>query len=179
MDAESFFQRWSRRKTEETSAPVPEDAAGTTPAVEPEKPPPTLEDVAQLTADSDFTPFVARGVDENVRRSAMKKLFSDPQFNVMDGLDIYIDDYSKFEPLTPAMLAMMNDAQTLLNPAGKIEQSFMQLLDPPEPASDEQAEASVQQQAAPEDKTDAGHDEADTKINTETPPDHSANDDAI
>lgn len=177
MDAESFFQRWSRRKTEETP-PVPAEVAGTTPAVEPEKPPPTLEDVAQLTPDSDFKPFVARGVDENVRRSAMKKLFSDPQFNVMDGLDIYIDDYSKFEPLTPAMLAMMNHAQALLHPAGQLEKSLMQLLDTPEPDSEERAEASVQQ-AASDEQANAGHDDAAKKINTETLPDHSANDDAI
>lgn len=178
MDAESFFQRWSRRKVEETP-PAPEEVARTAPAIEPDKPPPTLEDVAQLTPDSDFKPFVARGVDENVRRSAMKKLFSDPQFNVMDGLDIYIDDYSKFEPLTPAMLAMMNHAQALLNPAGQLEKSFMQLLDPPEPDAEVQTQAPVQQQAAPDAKTDAGPDAADEKINTETLPDHSANDDAI
>ena len=29
----------------------------------------------------------------------MKKLFSDPHFNVMDGLDTYIDDYGKPDPL--------------------------------------------------------------------------------
>ena len=29
----------------------------------------------------------------------MKKLFSDPHFNVMDGLDTYIDDYGKPDPI--------------------------------------------------------------------------------
>jgi hypothetical protein len=29
-----------------------------------------------------------------VKNAAMKKLFADPHFNVMDRLDIYIDDYS-------------------------------------------------------------------------------------
>jgi hypothetical protein len=77
-------------------------------------PAPTLEQVAGLSVDSDFTPFVARGVDEAVRRAAMKKLFSDPRFNVMDGLDTYIDDYNKFEPLTPLMVAALNHAKDLI-----------------------------------------------------------------
>lgn len=33
--------------------------------------------------------------EESVKRAALKKLFSDPRFNVMDGLDVDIDDYSK------------------------------------------------------------------------------------
>ena len=62
-------------------------------------PPPTLDDVAQLTADSDYSRFVRSDVDDGVKRAAMKKLFADPHFNVMDGLDVYIDDYNKPDPL--------------------------------------------------------------------------------
>ena len=65
---------------------------------------PTMADVAALTPDSDFSRFVGRQVGAGVRNAAMRKLFSDPSFNVMDGLDVYIDDYSKPEPL-PATLA--------------------------------------------------------------------------
>ena len=36
--------------------------------------------------------------------AALKKLFSDPHFNVMDGLDTYIDDYGKPDPIPPSML---------------------------------------------------------------------------
>jgi hypothetical protein len=43
-------------------------------------------------------------VDPAVQQAAMKKMFTDPHFNVMDGLDIYIDDYSKPDPLPPGML---------------------------------------------------------------------------
>ena len=39
--------------------------------------------------------------------AALKKLFSDPHFNVMDGLDTYIDDYGKPDPLPPVMLRRM------------------------------------------------------------------------
>jgi len=49
-----------------------------------------------------------------VRRAALKKLFSDPRFNVMDGLDVYVDDYSKSEPIPPAMLAGLRQAQKIL-----------------------------------------------------------------
>jgi hypothetical protein len=43
----------------------------------------------------------------------MKTLFSDPHFNVMDGLDIYIDDYSKPDPLPPGMLEKMVQSSML------------------------------------------------------------------
>ena len=62
-------------------------------------PPPTLADVAALTRDSDYSRFVAPDVDGEVKNAALKKLFGDPRFNVMDGLDVYIDDYCKPDPL--------------------------------------------------------------------------------
>lgn len=75
--------------------------------------PPTLAQAQTLTPQSDFKPFVARGVAPEVRNAAMKKLFADPHFNVMDGLDIYIDDYSRPDPLPLAMLRQMASAQFL------------------------------------------------------------------
>ncbi len=60
---------------------------------------PPLPPVDSLGFDSDFTRFLAPKVDEAVKRQALRKLFNDPRFNVMDGLDVYIDDYSKFEPI--------------------------------------------------------------------------------
>ena len=47
---------------------------------------------------------MARDVAPEVRNAAMKKLFADPQFNVMDRLDTYIDDYSLPDPLPASML---------------------------------------------------------------------------
>lgn len=76
-------------------------------------PAPTLEDVKALNADSSFAPFVARDVAPEVRNAAMKKLFTDPHYNVMDGLDIYIDDYSKADPLPATMLRQMASAKFL------------------------------------------------------------------
>lgn len=74
---------------------------------------PTMQDVAALHKDSDFKPFVARAVHPEVRNAAMKKMFSDPHFNRMDGLDTYIDDYSLADPLPEAMLRKMASAQFL------------------------------------------------------------------
>jgi len=89
------------------AVPAPADASG------PEAPPLTLQDAQALTPASDFKPFMARGVTADVRNAAMKKLFADPQFNVMDRLDIYIDDYSQPDPLPAAMLRQMASARVL------------------------------------------------------------------
>jgi hypothetical protein len=43
----------------------------------------------------------------------LKKLFADPHFNQMDGLDVYIDDYSKPDPMPPAFLKRLNQARIL------------------------------------------------------------------
>ena len=96
----------------ELLSPSPSAAAPATPAV-PAPPLPTLDDVARLTHASDFSPYVARNVDASVRNAAMKKLFSDPRFNVMDGLDTYIDDYGKPDPIPPSMLRRMNQSAVL------------------------------------------------------------------
>lgn len=75
---------------------------------------PTLEDVAKLTADSDYSAFAAKSVDPQVRNAAMRKLFAaDPHFNVMDRLDVYIDDYSVGEPIPQSMLRQMVQARSL------------------------------------------------------------------
>jgi hypothetical protein len=52
-------------------------------------------------------------VDPAVQQAAMKKMFSDPHFNVMDGLDIYIDDYSKPDPIPLEMLKRMVQSDML------------------------------------------------------------------
>ncbi len=73
----------------------------------------TMDDVALLKSDSDYTAFVSRSVDPGVRNAALKKLFTDPHYNVMDGLDTYIDDYSIFEPIPQSMLRQMVQARSL------------------------------------------------------------------
>jgi hypothetical protein len=159
MSAENFFSRWSRRKRDAAQDVVPEAvdpvAAAPAPAApQPEAPPPTMDDVAKLDRDADYARFMRRDVDEAVKRSAMKKLFSDPHFNVMDGLDIYIDDYNKFEPLPAAMVALLEHAKPILNPPADIAQSAMAMLD----ARDEGGDAS-QPAVAPDEASELSSDQ--------------------
>jgi hypothetical protein len=136
-----FFSRWSQRKQavklglaeEEVRQEVSQNIAqvklqptvqnstvslasdkleAADPAAEPSKLP-TLSDVEQLTPESDFSTFMTQGVSPEVRNAAMKKLFTDPHYNVMDGLDIYIGDYNTPDPLPAGMLAKMVGAQFL------------------------------------------------------------------
>lgn len=133
--ADGFLGRWSRRKQEVregkpvqdpapplpqapapagVNAPAPLAAQPAAAPVPPEPaaaPLPTLQDAQSLSIDSDFKPFASRAVAPEVRNAAMKKLFTDPHFNVMDGLDIYIDDYTQPDPLPAAMLKQMASAQ--------------------------------------------------------------------
>ena len=96
------------------SAPIAQHMpARAEPVTQPVEPLPTMDDVAQLTSQSDFSRFVRPGVDSGVRNAAMKKLFSDPHFNVMDGLDTYIDDYGKPDPIPPSMLRRMTQSVAL------------------------------------------------------------------
>lgn len=78
------------------------------------RPSPTLDDAARLTPDADFSAFVARDVDKSVQRAALKKLFADPHFNTVDGLDMYMGDYNTPSPLPAAMLASLKHAPDVL-----------------------------------------------------------------
>lgn len=112
-NSERFLSRWSRLKQEVRDEPVAPEQE-TAPAVDPQAPPPELPSVEKLTLESDFRDFFHPKVNEDLRRSALKKLFTDPHFNVMDGLDVYIDDYSQPNPLPAAMLAQLKQAQKII-----------------------------------------------------------------
>lgn len=94
-------------------AVLPAAAPGPAPVHDEAPPALTLDDVKMLTRESDYSAFARRGVDPEVRNAAMKKLFTDPHYNVMDGLDIYIDDYSKPDPIPATMLRQMASARFL------------------------------------------------------------------
>jgi hypothetical protein len=73
----------------------------------------SMDDVAKLTPESDYAAFAAPHTDPAVRNAAMKKLFADPHYNVMDGLDVYIDDYNKSVPIPKSVLRQMVQARFL------------------------------------------------------------------
>jgi hypothetical protein len=134
-----FLSRWSQRKAArrqglDTPSPSTGPAAvapaappavrqrstvpGTaTPPVpvqaKPVEPPPQMADVEDLTPASDFSRFTRPGVDPAVGNAALKKLFADPRFNVIDEMDIDIMDYGKLEALPPTMLRRMASARAL------------------------------------------------------------------
>jgi len=83
--------------------------------------------------------FMQQKVEDGVKRAALKKLFSDPRFNVMDGLDVYIDDYSIDDPIPEAMLAQLEHAKSTLS-GGQ----------PPQEAPQEPIAAPSETGAAPE-----------------------------
>ncbi len=106
---QDFLRRWSRLK-HEAKAPAAKTGEAATPA---ELPP-----LDSLTFESDFKAFMRSKIEEGVKRAALKKLFSDPRFNVMDGLDTYIDDYTRSDTIPPEMLARLERArQRLMEPA--------------------------------------------------------------
>ena len=125
--AGGFLNRWSRLKSGESLEPekkVVEQAKLelTTPPESKQEsadakeltPSATLEDVEKIDRFApDFSAFMKPDVDPAVQQAAMKKMFSDPHFNVMDGLDIYIDDYSKPDPIPLEMLKRMVQSDML------------------------------------------------------------------
>jgi hypothetical protein len=111
-----FLQRWSRLKTQPLAEPasvkpVPIKSEAPSPATD-EKP--ALPPVDDLTLESDFSAFMQPDVNADTRRAAMKKLFMNDHYRTMDGLDIYVDDYSKPELLPAAMLAQLAHATDML-----------------------------------------------------------------
>ncbi len=136
MSDDGFLSRWSRRKAQvqrgEAPPPEPQPALPIPPVpvapastaapahsiaapapAEPAESPPTLADVETLTPQADFSRFVKPDVEPGVQQAALKKLFADPHFNTMDGLDVYIDDYNTPDPLPASMLRQMVQSRLL------------------------------------------------------------------
>ncbi|MFC7287172.1 DUF3306 domain-containing protein [Herminiimonas glaciei] len=181
MAAEEFFARWAKKNADASKSPEPVpnestgavvgDAAPTTDALPEAQALPTMDDVARLTHDSDYSGFMAQGVDESVKRSAMKKLFTDPHFNIMDGLDVYIEDFNKFEPMTPAFIAGLSHAKGLMDPLSQLKSPLMKLLDMQPQTTKELPEASATETAEDIAAPVAAATDA---ANTETPPEDAA-----
>ena len=134
-EASAFSARGRENSGMVAPLPLPPGEGGGEGA--PEVPLPTLADAQALTPQSDFKPFMARGVAAEVKNAAMKKLFADPHYNVMDRLDTYIDDYSLPDPIPEAMLRQMVSAK------------FLNLFDEDEDKQDALTQAELNPAAAP------------------------------
>ncbi len=165
-DKENFVSRWSRRKiearkTEEkqaepkpSSEPAPAavastgaGAAATDPSAPRELPP--LESLKGLA--SEYTEFLKSGVDENLRRSALKKLFADPHFENFERFEAYCEDFTQGEPIPMAMLKTLEHAKGLLfddeekKDPHAAEKPAAQSL----PAAEEKGQGEAQAEASP------------------------------
>lgn len=120
------LSRWSRLKRsggEAVAVPTPNavtpvealDAGGESATTELELPP-----ISAISLAEDFTPFMQSKVPQALKQQALKALFKEPHFNVMDGLDTYIDDYTVFEPITPEVMATLSSWKTIMNPPQQV-----------------------------------------------------------
>jgi hypothetical protein len=141
-EKQDFLRRWSRLKRESAVSP----AAGK-PVVEKPVELPALD---SLTFESDFKAFMQAKVEEGVKRAALKKLFADPRFNVMDGLDTYIDDYSVENPIPDEMMARLEHARQTLFGAQKVEEQVEEQAE--EPAEERTNAAQGEKPVAAEEK---------------------------
>lgn len=105
--ASSFLRRWSQRKLESVAGAV--DAAPEAPVT-----PIPLPDTKTLDFNADFSPFMQQGVDADTRRQALRKLFMTDHYRAMDGLDVYVEDYSRPVLLSSDLLQTLDHAQALL-----------------------------------------------------------------
>jgi len=119
MSSQGFLSRWSQRKVEAKEAPVMETVVQLEPDVEtnsitlvpegveeimPQEEQDaliaSLPDIETLTDQSDFSGFLKKGVPEELKKMALRKLWrSNPIFANLDGLNDYDEDFTKIVPL--------------------------------------------------------------------------------
>lgn len=133
MSDKSFLSRWSRLKKEQSSTPVADPAEQTESPLEAqnneagnrelltdvqaENQPNNIEsepltdedmpDIESLNEESDYSAFLSPGVSDELRNLALRKLFNLPQFNIVDGLNDYDEDFSKMPALSQAVVSKM------------------------------------------------------------------------
>ena len=100
MTSPSFIRRWSRRKLESTALP-------------PESSPAPISPEA-LDFSADFSAFMADDVPVEQRTAALRKLFMTDHYRSMDGLDVYVEDYSRPVRLDAMLLDSLAHAGAVL-----------------------------------------------------------------
>lgn len=143
---ESFLSRFHRRKTQARLAETQGSAVnagstadetkvtavtsvetGTQPAEEPtDADMPPLE---SLDSDSDYTGFFSPRVSDTLRRAALRKLFHGAEFNVIDPLDDYAEDFTTFTALGDIVTA---DMRHLLEVAARKQVEALEQATPEE-----------------------------------------------
>jgi len=111
-DKEAFVARWARLKRDRAKDDAAEARKDVPQASEARAP--VLPPVEGLTPDSDFSAFMAGGVQDSLKRAALKKLFSDPHFSGPDLFEPFSGDWTVGETIPQEMLATLNQARTVL-----------------------------------------------------------------
>lgn len=113
-DGSEFIRRWSRRKqaarqdakpavaptgedpkADDDAAPAAVEPQAAGDSAEAEQEAPELPDIDSLSTESDFTPFMKKGVPKELRNRAMRKLWRvNPVFGHLDGLNDYDGDFT-------------------------------------------------------------------------------------
>jgi len=172
-EPQSFLARWSRRKRaaerdakQPAGTAAPELPSAPTAKVEgeavaDEAPASPSASVRELTSTtevplppiesldglrSDYQAFFQQPVADELRHAALKKLFADPHFNQMDMLDVYVDDYTQFEPLPAAMRMRLLSARDFLSDS---ERAVMESAEAPTGAAGDASGSSVDTMADP------------------------------
>jgi Protein of unknown function (DUF3306) len=168
QNREPFLSRWSRRKRAARAAPGEPGAPATaeTPT-RPATPPPELPPIDSLTPDSDFSAFMHEQVDEKLRRAALRKLFSDPALNVVDGLDDYAEDFNQLEALASGAAAGLEHAKRTLFGEAQTETS----------ADGDRESAAAAEAEAPDAETSQASEPAHDDQHRDTPSDAAARSD--
>lgn len=114
----SFLRRWYNSSPQQTAESAAREVPQPLPAVE------------ALNFDADFSPFMQSEVAQDIRCCALRRLFMTDHYRSMDGLDVYVDDYSAPTPLSAAVLASLEHARSLLPPVE--ETPAITAVEPPE-----------------------------------------------
>ena len=116
MSDDGFLSRWSRRKRgeeAEPAAPAPEPVAAAAPA--PGFDVTTLPDIATLSAESDFTAFLQKGVPEFLKRQALRRAWMlDPGIRDFCGPADYAWDFNAVDGVPGFSLTLGGDVKKLL-----------------------------------------------------------------
>ncbi len=169
----NFINRWSQRKTaerdnipEQPVAALPADAVAETPendeaAIDLED----LPDIDTLDKDSDYTVFMKKGVPEELKRLALRKLFhSDPALSVLDGLNDYDEDYSMLGMVAEEITTRYKAGKGMVDPEDEIVAEEEAAAEVVESEAPEQVEMEEPDKISPEDIEPTGADDNDDEL---------------
>ena len=147
---DSFVSRWSRRKRGETQleekAKPGDSETGDLVAEEPSEDEivARLPDIDSLDESADFTVFLQKGVPEDLRRRALRRLWRlNPVFANLDGLAEYDEDFNTTTTLLEGVKTLYQVGKGMPGPAEPPEEETQA------EAPDEKTQAEAPEQSEP------------------------------